>query len=163
MHRQVCGPAPPVLAAMTVAVTDGAALLLADRLSSDGAVREVPFVRTSRRLNANERLYQRIDCREPWGDPFGVAGLWSLSSGQRRGRLGPDRCRMRRYNLDPLQEEQAFEVIEDVGQADPGRGACRGDGADEQVRPILLRSEDVLNARAYSRFCAAEATTAFGC
>jgi hypothetical protein len=26
-----------------------------------------------------------------------------------------------------------------------------------------LRSEHVLNARAYSRFCAAEATTAFGC
>lgn len=42
-------------------------------------------------------------------------------------------------------EDQAVEVVGDVGEREFGLGARQADGADEEAEPVLLMGEDVLD------------------
>ena len=44
------------------------------------------------------------------------------------------------------QEQQAFDVVDEVGHTDLRRGSGDADGADEQVHPVFLGGEDMLDA-----------------
>ncbi|GAN61742.1 hypothetical protein Abci_142_002 [Acetobacter cibinongensis] len=47
---------------------------------------------------------------------------------------------------DPLQEEEAAHIIDDIGQADPHGGPGDTDSSDEQTRLRFLVSKDMLDA-----------------
>jgi hypothetical protein len=49
------------------------------------------------------------------------------------------------------QEDQAFDVLDEICEADLSRCPCDADGSDEQIRPLLLLGEHMLDARADSR------------
>lgn len=42
-------------------------------------------------------------------------------------------------------EDQAVEVVGDVGEREFGLGSGQADGADEEAEPVLLVGEDVLD------------------
>ena len=50
------------------------------------------------------------------------------------------------------QEQQAFDVEDEIGQADLGRRPSDPDSADEQFHPVLQLSEDMLDAGSDFRF-----------
>ena len=45
-------------------------------------------------------------------------------------------------------EDQAVEVVGDVGEREFRLGACQADGADEKAEPVLLMSKDMLDCSA---------------
>ena len=47
---------------------------------------------------------------------------------------------------DPLQEEEAAHIIDDIGQADPHCGPGDTDSSDEQTHLRFLVSKDMLDA-----------------
>ncbi len=64
----------------------------------------------------------------------------------------PDEGNYRSCRRDPPQEEQAFDIGDEVRQADLRRRSRDPDGPDEQTHPILLLGEDMLDARTDFRF-----------
>ena len=49
-------------------------------------------------------------------------------------------------------EQEAAEIVGEVGEADFRLGACGSDGANEQAHPVFLRGEDMLDAGADGGF-----------
>ena len=73
-----------------------------------------------------------------------------MASGLRFERIGgclspAGRLRAR---ADPLQEDEAAHVVDDIGQADPHGGPGNTHGSDEQPGLRFLVSKDMLDARA---------------
>ena len=52
----------------------------------------------------------------------------------------------------PLEPNQAFHVVDQIGHADLGSGPCDANGADEQGHGPFLRSEDMLDEGTDFRF-----------
>jgi len=50
-------------------------------------------------------------------------------------------------------EDQAIEIVGDIGEREFGLGAGHADGADEQPEPVLLMGEDMFNPGADRRLC----------
>ena len=59
-------------------------------------------------------------------------------------------CGLRRH--PPFQADQAFDVVDEVGESDLGRRSGHADGPDEQAHPGLLLGEDMLDVGAYLEF-----------
>ncbi len=64
----------------------------------------------------------------------------------------PDEGNYRSCRRDAPQEEQAFDIVDEVRQSDLRRRSSNPDGADEQIHPILLGGEDMLDPGADFRF-----------
>jgi hypothetical protein len=52
----------------------------------------------------------------------------------------------RSHDRSSSVEDQAVDIVDEVGEADLGLCTCDADGADEQPHLVLLASEHVLNA-----------------
>jgi hypothetical protein len=59
------------------------------------------------------------------------------------------------------QEEQAFDIVDEVRQSDLRRRSRDPDGPDEQTHPTLLLGEDMLDARTDFRFGVVGVSAAF--
>ncbi len=69
-------------------------------------------------------------------------------------RLDPERPRLRRSGGKrgpAFENDQPFDVVDDVGEADPGAGPVDSDCTDEEAHPALLLGEDVLDFRPHLR------------
>jgi hypothetical protein len=51
-----------------------------------------------------------------------------------------------------LQEEQSFDVVVEIGHTDLRRRPRDADRSGEEIHPVLLRSEDMLDMAADFRF-----------
>ena len=59
----------------------------------------------------------------------------------------PDEGNYRSCRRDAPQEEQAFAIVDEVRRSDLRLRSRDPDGPDEQIHPILLLGEDMLDAR----------------
>ena len=59
----------------------------------------------------------------------------------------PNEGNYRSCRRDAPQEEQAFDIVDEVRQSDLRLRSRDPDGPDEQTHPILLLGEDMLDAR----------------
>src|ERR1700731_630641 len=64
----------------------------------------------------------------------------------------PDEGNYRSCRRDAPQEEQAFDIVDEVRQSDLRLRSRDPDGPDEQTHPILLLGEDMLDPRTDFRF-----------
>jgi len=115
--------------------------------------------RTSPPLNAiNSSLNRKLDAsinRLYLPDRVGLIGfragfcLTELLLGRLPGPMAPFRALCLR---NAAQEEQAFDVVDEVRQSDFHSCPRNPDGADEQVHPVLLLGEYMLDPGSDFRF-----------
>ena len=82
------------------------------------------------------------------GDGIDI-GCRDVNHGRRRLPMAARGCLCDR---SAPQEQQAFDIEDEICQADLGRRPGDPDGADEKFHPVLLLSEDMLDARPDFRF-----------